>query len=408
MQPYDPKDFEKKKPKIKILSLPSWFPERGNFFLEQATAIAQEDIHVDVLAVITLNIRHHKFRYLFPKYFNHHHPNVHVIHSYYRKIPKNEKLNIKYWVKKVIRHYLKYENTYGKPDIIHAHSTIWAGYAASIIREQYGVPFIITEHRSRFVNHPKAKSIFLKSFYAPKIKKALQLSQRIILVSSALKNSLSSFYPPSASKMITIPNMTDTCFFTLPIKERNQHPFTFFSLGVLEYVKGMNLLIKAFKKFNDHVQSNSFLIIGGKGSMYNTLLNQVKKENLENNVFFTGSLNKYEVNKHMHQSNVFVLPSRFEAFGVVFIEALSTGLPVIGTKSGGPEYIIHSSNGILAENEDVDSLQNAMEKVYHSYEKYDPVNIRKEAINHYDKRSVANQIIKIYKESLSDKNSINR
>ncbi len=402
MQPYHPKDFEKKNPGIKILSLPSWFPERGNFFLEQATAIAREGIHVDILAVITLNTRQHKFRYLFPKHFNHHHSNVRVIKSYYRKIPKNEKLNIKYWVQKVIRQYLKYESEHGKPDIIHAHSTIWAGYAASIISEQYGVPFIITEHRSRFVNHPKAKSIFLKSFYAPKIKKALQLSQRVILVSDILNDSLSSFYPPSAEKMISIPNMTDTCFFTLPIKERNQHPFTFFSLGVLEYVKGMDILIKAFKKFNDHVQPNSFLIIGGNGSMYNTLLNQVKKENLENNVLFTGSLNKYEVKKYMHQSDVFVLASRFEAFGVVFIEALSTGLPVIGTRSGGPEYIIKPNNGILAENENVDSLKNAMKKIYHSYKNYNQINIREGAVNHYNKRSVANQIINIYKEYLGD------
>jgi glycosyltransferase involved in cell wall biosynthesis len=85
----------------------------------------------------------------------------------------------------------------------------------------------------------------------------------------------------------------------------------------------------------------------------------------------------------MQQANLFILPSRFEAFGVVLIEAMATGCPVISTYSGGPEYIVKEHSGILVEPEDPAGLEKAMEHVYDNYSSYDPEKIRQEVVDLY-------------------------
>ena len=73
-----------------------------------------------------------------------------VIRSSYVKWPKNELLNVRKWSDSTLKLFRKYQQTFGKPDLILAHSAIWAGYAASRISIETGIPYIITEHRSRF------------------------------------------------------------------------------------------------------------------------------------------------------------------------------------------------------------------------------------------------------------------
>ena len=105
-------------------------------------------------------------------------------------------------------------------------------------------------------------------------------------------------------------------------------------------------------------------------------------------------------------ANAFVLASRFEAFGVVFIEALSAGLPVIGTKSGGPEEIINDANGILVDINNVDQLSNAMEVLYKNYNMYNPEIIRKYAIDNYSEDIIADQIIEKYNYVIRSSNQV--
>ena len=66
----------------------------------------------------------------------------------------------------------------------------------------------------------------------------------------------------------------------------------------------------------------------------------------------------------MQACDVFVLPSRYETFGVVYIEAMACGKPVIAAASGGPDDFVTDENGILILNNNVESLQCALERVY--------------------------------------------
>ena len=96
----------------------------------------------------------------------------------------------------------------------------------------------------------------------------------------------------------------------------------------------------------------------------------------------------------MQKSNCFVLPSHYETFGVVLIEAMACGLPVLSTKSGGPESIITSNEyGFLCEeNELSDMLEQMVVK------DFDSVEIRKYVQNSFSENAVRKKLEFIYGE----------
>jgi glycosyltransferase involved in cell wall biosynthesis len=97
------------------------------------------------------------------------------------------------------------------------------------------------------------------------------------------------------------------------------------------------------------------------------------------------------------QAHAFVLPSLYETFGVVFIEALAMGLPLIGTACGGPEEIITPENGLLIPKNDANKLQEAMARIMTDYPLYSSRTLRQDAIRRFGKETITNQLIESYR-----------
>ena len=382
---------------MKVLVIPSWYPLYGNFFLDQSVAIANKGIKVDILVNDLTSLKDFgitKFIRNFKINVNHHN-NIKIIRSICWKIPKSEKLNIKLWSKKTLRLFKIYLNKYGKPDLIHLHSAMWAGYAASFIYKKYNIPYIITEHRSRFVDNNIYARRIIKNYYLKYIRLALEHSSFVITVSKSMINTLIEINPSVKNKIGVIPNMTDTNFFVRKPVDKQSRPFIFLSVGLFEEAKGMDILLKSFALFSRKYR-DSCLRIAGDGSQRSKLINLGYSLGISDKVKFLGKISQEKLLAEYQTANVFILASRFEAFGVVFIEALSAGLPVIGTRSGGPEEIINDENGLLVDINDINQLADAMEKLYKNYNKYNPEIIRKYAINNYSEDIIADHIIDKY------------
>jgi glycosyltransferase involved in cell wall biosynthesis len=118
-------------------------------------------------------------------------------------------------------------------------------------------------------------------------------------------------------------------------------------------------------------------------------------------VIFLGKLSHENVKKEMMKCNVFVLSSLTETFGVVLIEALSCGKPVISTKSGGPDDIITRDNGILITVNDDQDLSKAMREIYDNYHLYNSNKIRQDCLNKYGSNAITDQLINLYNEVLT-------
>ncbi|MGC9344116.1 MAG: glycosyltransferase, partial [Bacteroidales bacterium] len=243
----------------------------------------------------------------------------------------------------------------------------------------------------------------IREWYFPYIRSSLVKANRIITVSEAIDNQLISVSPAIRNKITTIPNLIDTDFFTLPEKKRDREPFIIISFGILEYVKGFDILIKAFAEFMKRHEGEFFLRIGGRGTKFRKLKKLAKELGIGDRVSLHGYVPREEVKREMQLANLFILPSRFEAFGVVLIEAMATGCPVISTYSGGPEYIVKESDGILVEPEEVGALVKAMSFIYENYEDYDPEAIRQDVVNNSTKEVIRDRYHQIIKEIINEK-----
>lgn len=395
-----------KKDRIKILILPSWYlPDGGGFFKDHAEALNSGNFSVDVLVNRVMGLtRNSLYQILTTRKLRESIEGpLRVMRAGYLKWPLVEKRNLKGWVKKYLDIFEEYQVKYGTPDIIITHSTIWAGYVASKIKEIHGIPYILVEHRSRFARDVEAAQKMIREWYFPFIRNSLVKADSIITVSEAIDKQLISISPGIRNKISTIPNLIDTEFFTLPEKPRTKEPFIIISFGILEYVKGFDILIRAFAEFVKSHDGEFFLRIGGRGTKFRKLNKLAKELGVGDRVSLHGYVPREEVKREMQLGNLFILPSRFEAFGVVLIEAMATGSPVISTFSGGPEFIVKESGGMLVEPENVNDLAGAISKIYNEYDKYDPIAIRQHVIDNYTKEVIRDSYHEIIKKILDEK-----
>lgn len=144
------------------------------------------------------------------------------------------------------------------------------------------------------------------------------------------------------------------------IEDEKKFAYRLGFLGRLVHQKGLDILIKAMGLLKDK-GARWTLIIGGTGPLKNDLTELVNEEGLQDKVTFSGNIS--EKDHFFNDIDVFVLPSRFEGFPLVLIEAGMYKMPVIATKvSGNPEIIRDNETGILVESENEYALAEAIEK----------------------------------------------
>ena len=306
----------------------------------------------------------------------------------YNYIPKNP-LMFKVFNKRMEKLYKEIVKKEGAIDIIHAQSSLWGGISAAYIAEKYNIPLVITEHSS------VERGPYVKKSYIPFICDSYKKAQKVITVGNGLKNEIESL--SGRQDIEVIGNLVDLSKFTIKKRIKNEK-FIFFSLAFLEGEKGFDTLIKSFaKKFKD---KEAVLYIGGDGSQRSWLEALTVENGVKDQIIFLGALSRDDVSKWMNKCDCFVLPSRYETFGVVYIEALASGRPVIGALNGGAEDIINNLNGYLIPIDDIDILAEKMIEVYDNIESYDEEEIRIDCLKRFSPKVIVNKIISVYKEVL--------
>jgi glycosyltransferase involved in cell wall biosynthesis len=154
------------------------------------------------------------------------------------------------------------------------------------------------------------------------------------------------------------------------IKQKNRMGYQGFKIllfvGVIDNRKGVDILINAYKKINQTVKNTKLIIIGppnrdDTGKKYlNGIYKLAKDMNIQNNIDFIGFKNSIEISRYYQVADIFILPSRKEGMPNVIIEAMSCGLPIIGTKISGIEDLVRDGiNGYLVEAGDSNTLSKA-------------------------------------------------
>ena len=118
-------------------------------------------------------------------------------------------------------------------------------------------------------------------------------------------------------------------------------------------------------------------------------------------VRFRGLRNRMEIAREYRNSDAFVLPSRLETFGVVYIEAMAAGLPVIATRCGGPEDFVTPETGILIDVDDGAALTAAMKRMAADRAHYDSAKIAAYARQSFSPERVATHLTEIYQQAIA-------
>ncbi|MCJ7689358.1 MAG: glycosyltransferase, partial [Clostridiaceae bacterium] len=279
----------------------------------------------------------------------------------------------------------------GKPDVLHAHFTE-VGYAASTLKQQINVPLVITEHSSLFINPVIGKQLFNTAILA------YAQADAVLAVSPALVNTIKNKFNIEA---MYVPNVVDTDIFAYTLKGVSK-TFNFLSIGNLIYRKRMDLTIEAFySAFPDFSQVT--LTIFGEGDERSKIEEIIKKYHLESRVELMGMCSRSIIKEKLKSSDCFVLASRAETFGVVYIEALATGVPVIATMCGGPETFVHKDNGCMVPVDDFDALVGAMKYMYKNSMEFDREKISAETKRKFSPEYVSKRLVEIYEEVLKKK-----
>jgi len=281
------------------------------------------------------------------------------------------------------------KKTFGRPDIIHVNVTLPMGIIAVALDIFKGIPYVVTEHFSEFANQTK---IFKNAIL---LKIILKRARKILPISLYLKQSIEKFYP--SKKFLVIPNTIDTEIFSHKNSIHNPSKKQIIIVArLLDKVKNISGIIEAIYELSK-TRNDFILNIFGDGPDRNYLENLATQLGINNTfVFFQGYSSNTEIAKKMRNSDFFILNSNYETFSVVSIEALSSGIPVISTRCGGPEEFINENVGILIEKGDKEQLIDAIHYMLDNSNSYDSKSLHEYAKNRFGIEIIGKQIYDIY------------
>lgn len=382
--------------KLHVLIIPSWYPDnkddfKGSFFREQSLGVLKQGCDIGVIFPDLKSLRGLKKVRLFPKFHYENDEGMRIYRMLWSNwFIKMRPLQILFFKILGIILFKRYIKEFGKPDIIHCHSVMMGGWLTEKISDKYKIPFVITEHNSLFFQGHYEK-------YYTKISEICNKSSLCLSVSTDYSQILEKTIPNSP-QWIPHNNIVSSKFLTTNIRKKDKDPFVFLSISNLSKHKNVPLVLKSFKKFNIKYPKSKLKIIG-VGLEERAL--KTLKEKLEiKNVYFLGKKTRDQIVQEFNKSNVFLLGTKYETFGVVLVESLAMGVPVIVTDCGGSEDIMNNEVGRVTKQNDVEDMYNSMIDVYNKYDEFKPQNLRDYSNSNFSEEKLSSVMIDHYKDIL--------
>ncbi|MEX0373684.1 glycosyltransferase [Spiribacter roseus] len=390
-----------------VLVLPSWYPSHpsdvnGVFFRDQALALSDYGHKVGVVAV---NLR--SLRTLGRRQESLGMPRYEVdkgIPTYRRQIwaalPRIPHGNYQLW-RRAARPLLKrYVREQGCPDVIHAHSAIYAGAVAVEWGREYGAPVVLTEHSTGF-----ARGVY-RQWQLRLAEKAATGSDVCVAVSPALGEVLGEKLPKSDGRWRWVPNVVAGRFDGESTQDRNHEaPVRFLNLAIMTAKRGQMDLLEAFAHAFRNSGGSAELWMGGDGPLRDELESRARQLHISHQVRFLGQVSPDDVPALLSEVDAMVVASHYETFGVVAADALMCGVPVVATRCGGPECIVEAEDGYLAPPRDPEGLAKAMVKVAESTHRVNRQAIAERAQARFSGEAIARRLTTIYNEVILDKSA---
>ena len=246
-------------------------------------------------------------------------------------------------------------------DVVHAHMLPRDGHAGLLVARALKIPMALTVHGTDIFHY------FIPGKAPwPRNQMIAKEADALMAVSSLLMSRVAPYRPEEKLSRI-VPNGVDLSL--VPDETRNV-PRAVISVGTLKARKCMDRTLEAFARLAG-AYPDATLTIVGIGEMEAQLKARIEELNLQSRVTLTGGLPHEQVIERMAESDLFVLPSWGEGYGIVYIEAMAAGCIAVGAKDEGIEdTITDGENGFLVPAGDIDEIERVMRAVFEDREAY--------------------------------------
>jgi len=275
----------------------------------------------------------------------------------------------------------------------------------SELKKEFSCPVVLTVHGVDFYhtyNMPGLKNI---------LKSNLEQANAIVSVGPGLKQDIVNEYPDLKDKVHCIHNFVDTRIFK-PVKKEirerlrvelsiDPSPFQLLCVANFRHKKGIDTLMEALTLMKKPDLPTLHLIgrVDEEPDFQARVRKIIETSGLTN-VVIHGPKPRKEIKKWMQAMDGFILPSRNEPFGIALIEAMACGLPVISTKSGGPEQILKENRGILIQPDKPKQLAKAIAQIQ-EIDSFDAEGQHAYIEEHFGKKRYTKEYTGLYERLLS-------
>ncbi len=387
------------KKKLNVLFIASWYPTQeqpfnGDFIQRHAKAVA---LYCNV-TVVHIAPALQKEKFVIEEKQN---ENIREIRVFHRKINSGVSVTKSlrnYFIKrKAFKMALQMVQKSGNIDMVHLNVLFPSGIFAMFLKKKYNIPYIITEHWSKFLSDSDDDFTNSELFL---IKRIVNNAETVCPVSGNLKNAMLSMGFETTYQII--PNVVNTNLF-FPAKDKKKpDKLRFVHVSSMEdEVKNITGILAAVKKAYDQSPDFSLTFVGGD-DIENYKKYAVKIGIPDGVLQFTGTVNYEKVAEIIQQKDVFLMFSNYENLPCVISEALVCGLPVIASAVGGTPEMIDETNGCLVKKQDVDELAERIVKIIKFYPFFDCASIAKKAKSKYSYEVVGKQYYNLYRKILTE------
>lgn len=245
------------------------------------------------------------------------------------------------------------------PEVVHAHDWLVA-HPAIAIAEHFGVPLVSTIHATEAGRHAGWVSSNMNRQVHSVEWWLANASDSLIVCSESMHDEVTALFGPDLPALTTIRNGINLDTWTFLERRRRDTPPRLLYVGRLEYEKGVQDAIAALPAIRESFPGTT-LTIAGEGTQHQWLVDGAAEHGVSDAVVFLGRLGHDELLARLHDADAIVLPSRYEPFGIVALEAAATGTPLVASTAGGlGEAVVDGETGFSFSPSDPDDLAKAV------------------------------------------------
>jgi glycogen(starch) synthase len=249
-----------------------------------------------------------------------------------------------------------------RPDVVHAHDWLVA-HPAIALAQFYDAPMVSTVHATEAGRHSGWVSGAISRQVHAVESWLVRESDSLITCSASMAEEITELFGPGLAGITVIRNGIDAARWPFAPRRPRTGPAELLYLGRLEYEKGVHDVIAALPRIR-RTHPGTTLTIAGEGTQQKWLTEQARKHKVLKAVRFAGHLDHAQLLAVLHRADVAVLPSHYEPFGIVALEAAAAGIPLVTSDIGGlGEAVIDGQTGVSCPPRDVAKLASAVRTV---------------------------------------------